>query len=370
MSGYRDDDDYRHGTPPRLGVLMVNLGTPEDTSTPAVRRYLRQFLSDPRVVEVPRFLWFLILNLAILVFRPRRSAAAYRQIWSDRGSPLMVHSKLQSEALRDRLSQRLYGPFTLKLAMTYGQPDIESALESLRRDNARRLVVLPMYPQYSATTTGAVFDAVTRVLQRTRWVPELRFINQYHDVDGYIAALANSVREHWDANGRGDHLLMSFHGIPRRYLESGDPYHCQCHKTGRLLAEALELVDDDWTLAFQSRVGREEWLRPYTDETVERLGREGVGRLDVICPGFSADCLETLEEMAMQNAEIFEEAGGGELHYIPCLNERPDHIGMLADLVARHCGGWPEADHRWKESDALRAAEKEMEEARKLGAPK
>lgn len=370
MSRYRDEPDYRHGTPPRLGVLMINLGTPDAPTASAVRRYLRQFLSDPRVVEVPRLLWSLILNLVILVIRPSRSAEAYREVWTEEGSPLLTWSRRQEAALRDRLAQRLYGPFSLQLAMSYGRPDIETALEALRRDNVRRLVVLPMYPQYSGTTTAAVFDAVTAVLQRTRWIPELRFINQYHDERAYIAALANSVREHWAEQGRGDHLLMSFHGIPKRYLMSGDPYHCQCHKTGRLLAEALELGEDDWTLSFQSRVGREEWLRPYTDETVERLGREGLGRLDVVCPGFSADCLETLEEITLQNAAFFTGAGGGELSYIPCLNDRADHIGALADLVARHCSGWPEADHGWSESATLRAAEKEMEEARKQGAPR
>ena len=225
--------------------------------------------------------------------------------------------------------------------MTYGEPSITSAMDKLRSENAHRLLVLPLYPQYSATTTASVFDAVTKKLRGVRWLPETRFVNQYHDAPAYIDALAASVRESWAEHGRGDHLLMSFHGVPQYTLDKGDPYFCFCSKTARQLSEALELGEDDWTMSFQSRVGREEWLRPYTDETVKEMGSKGLGRLDVVCPGFATDCLETIEEIAMQNAEFFTEAGGESLHYRPALNARDDHVELMAQLVAQHTSGWP-----------------------------
>jgi ferrochelatase len=324
------------------GVLLVNLGTPDAPTTPAVRRFLKQFLSDPRVVEYPRLLWWLILNGVILRVRPSRSAAAYRKVWTDEGSPLMIHSQSLANAVATRLERDSPGRFRVELAMTYGEPSIPAGLKALREQGARRLVVLPLYPQYSGTTTAPVFDAVTGELQDVRWVPETRFINQYHDNDGYVAALAASIREYWQREGRGTHLLFSFHGVPQYTLDKGDPYHCQCHKTARLVAKALELGQDEWTLSFQSRVGREEWLRPYTDETVVQMGQQGVDRLDVVCPGFSTDCLETLEEIAMENAEAFVDAGGKALHYVPALNSRDDHVSCLASLVQQHSAGWPE----------------------------
>lgn len=338
MPTYQATPEFEHGSPASTGVLLVNLGTPDAPTAAAVRRFLKQFLSDPRVIEYPRFLWWLILNGVILRIRPSRSAAAYREIWTEEGSPLMLHSRNIENGVRERLS----GGSTLKveLAMTYGEPSIGSAIDKLQAAGARRLLVLPLYPQYSGTTTAPVFDAVSRKLQTMRWVPETRFINQYHDESAYIDALASSIREYWRENGRGDHLLLSFHGVPKYTLDGGDPYHCQCQKTGRLLSEALELADDDWTLSFQSRVGREEWLQPYTDATVAELGKKGVKRLDVACPGFSTDCLETLEEIAMQNAGFFTAAGGDALHYIPALNARDDHIVFLAGLVRRHVADW------------------------------
>jgi ferrochelatase len=250
----------------------------------------------------------------------------------------MLHSKALAEGLGRRLGERA----AVELAMSYGEPSISDAIDRLVARGARRLLVLPLYPQYSGTTTASVFDAVTRKLQGMRWVPETRFINQYHDHPAYIDALAASIREFWQQQGRGTRLLLSFHGVPKSTLIKGDPYHCQCQKTGRLLAEALELGDDEWHLSFQSRVGREEWLQPYTDETVRSLAREGVDRIDVACPGFSTDCLETLEEIAMQNAEFFAEAGGKTLHYIPALNSRDDHVACLAQLVTQHMQGWPD----------------------------
>jgi ferrochelatase len=341
MPKYQSTPDYEHGSPDFTGVLLVNLGTPDAPTASAVRRFLKAFLSDPRVVEYPRLLWWLILNGVILRIRPSRSAKAYREIWTDDGSPLMLHSQRLTDGVRERLEQRAPGEYKVELAMTYGEPSITSAIDKLQKAGARRLLILPLYPQYSGTTTASVFDAVTSKLQGMRWVPESRFINQYHDEPGYIRALAASVREYWQQHGRGDHLLFSFHGVPRYTLDKGDPYHCHCQKTGRLVAEELELEEDQWTLSFQSRVGRDEWLRPYTDETVVELAGKGIGRLDVACPGFSADCLETLEEIAMQNAEFFEDAGGESLHYIPALNARDDHIDFLTTLIGQHTHGWP-----------------------------
>lgn len=354
MPKYIGEAGYQHGSGESLGILVVNLGTPDDPTPKAVRRYLAEFLWDPRVIELPRPIWWLILHGVILRIRPRRSAEAYAKVWTDRGSPLMDWSVRQSKALQKELDSALEAPVHVALGMRYGKPSVAAALEELRAKKVRRLLVLPMYPQYSATTTATVFDAVSDALRRWRWIPELRFVSEYAGEPGYIAALAASVREHWATHGRGEHLLMSFHGVPRRYLLAGDPYHCQCQKTGRLLAEALFLKDDEWSLSFQSRVGREEWLRPYTDETVAAMGKSGLKRLDVICPGFSADCLETLEEIAMQNEELFIESGGKKISYIPALNARRDHISFLTQLVLRNLQGWPETSPAW-DGEALKA---------------
>lgn len=342
MPTFESSPSYAHGDADALGVLVVNLGTPDEPTTPAVRRYLAEFLWDPRVVELPRPLWWLILNGVILRFRPSRSAKAYAKIWTDEGSPLLLISSAICRGIGERMAARFKGPVHAALGMSYGSQSIDSALDQLHAAGARRVVVLPLYPQYSGTTTGSVFDAVTAALSRRRWVPEFRFINSFHDEPGYIRALAASIQEFWAKNGRGEKLLFSFHGVPRQTLLDGDPYHCHCQKTARLVANELKLTDDEWMLTFQSRVGRAEWLRPYTDETIEELGRKGMKRLDVACPGFSADCLETLEEIAIQNGEAFTEAGGGKLVYIPCLNDREDHINFLGELVGRHAGGWPE----------------------------
>ena len=368
MPTFESSPPYEHGNPDSLGVLVVNLGTPDEPTPGAVRRYLRQFLSDRRVVEIPRPIWLLILYGFILPFRPARSAEAYRKIWTSEGSPLLTISDDIARSLQQKLTQRFSGPVHAALGMSYGSPSIESALEALYAQGARRIVVLPLYPQYSGTTTGSVFDAVTAALSRRRWVPELRFINHYHDSPGYVAALAASVSEYWGQNGRGDCFLMSFHGVPRQTLLNGDPYHCQCLKTARLLADALELGDDDYQVVFQSRLGRAEWLKPYADETIAELGRQGKERVDVLCPGFAADCLETLEETAMQNRDIFSNAGGGELHYIPALNARDDHVSFLARLVEKHAGGWPESSPDWSESETARNRDRSRERALAAGA--
>jgi protoporphyrin/coproporphyrin ferrochelatase len=325
-----------HGQRAKTGVLLVNLGTPDSPTAPAIRRYLRQFLSDPRVVEFPRLPWKLILNAFILPFRPSKLVHAYAKVWTERGSPLLAISRDQQAAL----AQHFGDTAVVELAMTYGEPSIEQGLAHLETAGVRRVLVLPLYPQYSGTTTAAVFDALFDALKQRRWMPELRTISSYHDDAAHLDALAASVRAHWHAHGRGDRLLISFHSIPRKYLEAGDPYFCQCHKTARLLVERLGLSAQEYAVSFQSRLGRQPWLQPYTDVVIPQLARSGVKTLDVICPGFSADCLETLEEVAIRYDEDFRDAGGERLRYIPALNAQPDHIAALAALCARHLRGW------------------------------
>lgn len=320
----------------RTGVLLVNLGTPDAPTPTAIRRYLREFLSDTRVVEFPRLLWLPVLYGIVLPLRPMRLAHAYQSVWTERGSPLLAISQDQ----RDALQRALGDGITVALAMRYGNPSIESALQALEAQGIRRLLVLPLYPQYSATTTASVFDAVYAQLMTRRYPPELRTLNTYHDEPAYIDALAASVRAHWQASGRGDHLLMSFHSIPLKYIELGDPYGAFCQQTADRLAQALSLTPDQWSIAYQSRVGRTPWLSPYTDNRVVELAGTGVRQLDVVCPGFSADCLETLEEIAQRYAADFCAAGGTALRYIPALNAEPAHIELLASLVRRHTAGW------------------------------
>ena len=346
MPTFASEPLHTHGRPESLGVLLVNLGTPDAPTPSAVRRYLARFLWDPRVVELPRPLWWMVLHGFILRLRPARSARAYAKIWTEQGSPLLVHSQNLADAVGQRLDSSLAGAARVRLGMSYGAPSIDSAIDDLIRLDARRILCLPLYPQYSCTTTASVFEAVTRALGRRRWVPEFRFVNHYHDAPGFIAAQAQNIREFWERHGRGDRLLFSFHGVPKQTMMKGDPYHCQCQKTARLIAAALGLADGDWQLSFQSRLGRAEWLRPYTDETVASLGEQGLAKLDVVCPGFAADCLETLEEIAMQNAELFVHSGGGSLRYIPALNAREDHAAFISQLVEKHAGGWPEASAR------------------------
>ncbi len=368
MPSFTSSPPYEHGLPESLGVLLVNLGTPDDSTPTAVRRYLAQFLSDPRVVESPRLIWWLVLHGYILRVRPKLSAANYEKIWTDRGSPLLLHSKNIAVGVQEKLSARLSGSVNVELAMSYGNPSIDAALEKLYALCARRIIVLPLYPQYSGTTTASVFDAVCDALRKRRWIPELRTINHYHDAAGYISATAASIRDYWDVNSRGDKLLFSFHGIPESNLFDGDPYHCQCHKTARLVAQSLDLAEDTWQVSFQSRVGRAQWLRPYTDETVRGLGKQQLAKLDVVCPGFAADCLETLEEIEIQNAEFFKEEGGGQLRYIPALNARDDHVSFLSRTIEKSVGGWPEASPDWSVSETAHQLEKSLQRARSMGA--
>ena len=331
---------YTHGSAERCAVLLVNLGTPDAPTAAALRRYLAQFLWDRRVVEIPRPLWWLILHGVILRTRPAKSAAKYAAIWTDAGSPLLVWTRRQADALQARLAAQGH-TVTVRSAMRYGQPAIDQTLDALRAEGVTRVLVLPLYPQYAAATTASTVDAVADWARRARRLPELRFVNHYHDDPAYIAALAASVRAHWAAQGRGHKLVMSFHGVPARSLALGDPYHCECHKTGRLLAEALGLAAADYVLTFQSRLGRARWLEPYTEPTVRQLAAEGVQHIDAICPGFAADNLETLEEIAMEARDAFIAAGGRQFNFIPCLNDNPDWIAALGNLAERHLQGWP-----------------------------
>ena len=358
MARFSANTPHDHAASERVGVLVTNLGTPDAPTAGAVRRYLAEFLMDPRVIELPRWLWWLILHGVVLRVRPRRSARAYASIWTPEGAPLLVNSRAIADALEARWAERHPARLAVALGMRYGAPSIPQALRALREAGAVRIVVLPLYPQYSGATGGSTFDAVATTLAGWRRVPALRFIDHYHDDPGYIGALVASIEAAWSEGGRPDRLLFSFHGLPRRYLDAGDPYHCECRKTARLVAERLKLDPDSWLVAFQSRVGREEWLRPYTDETLVAWGHERLGRVDVVCPGFSADCLETLEEIAIRGRESFGAAGGGQLRYIPALNAGEAHVEALAALVQRAASDWlaePDDDEASRERRSVRA---------------
>jgi len=337
---YLPEPKQEHGAIAKTAVLLVNLGTPDAPTPQAVRRYLKQFLSDPRVIEIPRAFWLPILHVFVLNSRPRKSARKYASIWSPEGSPLKVHTEMQARLLRGYFGSQVRMPLSVDFAMRYGEPPIQDTLARLKSEGCERVLVLPMYPQYAASTTASTLDEVGGFLRRVRNVPEVRLVKHFYDHPLYIAALANLVREHWRRSGRPDMLLMSFHGLPRYTLARGDPYHFQCHETARLLAERLDLAESQWQIAFQSRFGRAEWIQPYTASTLADYGRRGVRRMDVICPGFVADCLETLEEIGIEGRKIFLGAGGREFHLLPCLNERDDWIRALADIARQHLAGW------------------------------
>jgi len=329
----------------KTAVLLLNLGTPSAPTPKAVRVYLKEFLSDPRIVEIPRFIWWFILNGIILPIRSSASAKKYASIWLPQlGSPLMHYSRLQAKALGERFTNEGH-TVLVDLAMRYGKPSAQEALESLKAQGMERLLLLPLYPQYSATTTASSFDEVFRVLSTWRDQPELRLIKHYHDNPAYIAALREQVLNSWDKDGypdfaKGDRFVMSFHGLPKRNLMKGDPYHCECLKTGRLLGEALGLQPDQYMVTFQSRFGKAEWLKPYTAPTIEQLAKDGCQRIDIFCPGFPADCLETLEEIAMEARDSFLEHGGKDYRYIPCLNGNPKWIEALSEIAHQHLQGW------------------------------
>ena len=337
---FRPEPVHRHGEPERTGVLLVNLGTPDAPTAPALRRYLAEFLSDPRVVEIPRLAWLPILHGIILRVRPAKSAAKYRSVWMPEGSPLAVWTQRQAQALSQQLSTRGHH-VEVRPAMRYGQPSVARVMDDLRQAGVVRVLVLPLYPQYAAATTGSVADAVHAWALGARRVPELRSVATYHDHPGYIEALAQRLQAHWQTQGRAQRLVLSFHGVPERSLHLGDPYHCQCHKTARLLRERLQLPAEQVLVTFQSRFGKAKWLEPYTEPTLRSLAAQGVTSVDVACPGFVADCLETLEEIAQEGRDAFLESGGSDFRYVPCLNDDPAWIAALADLAEQHMLGWP-----------------------------
>jgi protoporphyrin/coproporphyrin ferrochelatase len=353
---YSSSPEFRHDSAERIGVLLANSGTPESTSVRDVRRFLAAFLSDPRVIELPRALWLPVLYGAILTTRPRRSARKYARVWTPEGAPLAGFSRELKSKLTGTLAERVLAPFTLELGMLYSRPTIAEALARLRAAGAQRILVLPLFPQYCGASTGSVYDRVGAELARWRWLPELRFVAEYHDYPGYIEALRASIVEHWQARGRTPHLLVSFHGVPESYFHQGDPYFCKCQKTARLLADELMLSQGEWSVSFQSRVGPVKWLQPYTSEVLAGMPARGIDEVTVVCPGFALDCLETLEEIDIENRARFLAAGGRRFEYVPALNARPGHARFLADLIARHCQGWTHVEIGFRPADAARDA--------------
>jgi ferrochelatase len=361
------EPEYSHGKTSKVAVVLVNLGTPDAPTTKAVRKYLKEFLSDHRVVEIPRPIWWMILNLIILPFRSKKSAEKYASIWTSDGSPLKIYTEQQATYLKGYLG-KMGHEVEVVYAMSYGSQNIPEVLTQLKNQGADKILILPAYPQYSATTTASVFDSVTKHYQQVRNVPELRFIKHYHDHPAYIQALRTSVLQHWEQHGRPEKLVMSFHGLPEAFLKRGDPYHCECYKTARLLAEQLGLSKEQYVVCFQSRLGRAKWLQPYTEPTVIQLAKDGTKRIDVICPGFTADCLETLEEIAMEVKQAFMVAGGKEFNYIPCLNSRTEWMQGLAEIAEQHLIGWPTMSTPSLKEERKQQALISRSEAKRIGA--
>jgi len=345
---------YHHGSPSKAGVLLINLGTPEAPTAESLRPYLKQFLSDRRVIELHPLLWWPILHGFILPFRPKKSAEKYAKIWMPEGSPLRVYTERQTELLRKTLHTQTHSELVVEYAMNIGTPSIAEVLGKMQAQGCERILVIPLFPQYSSSSTASAMDNVFTVLKKIRNLPEIRVVKQYHDHPGYVSALAQSVRDYWDTHGQPDKLIISFHGVPRKNLDNGDPYHCLCQKTGRLLAEALALNADQYQVCFQSRFGGAKWLTPYTDITLEQLAKDNTRRVDVVCPGFVSDCLETLEEIAIEAKDTFIKAGGQEFHYIPCLNERDDWIEALSNIATTHLQGWINPPPTAEEQEASR----------------
>ncbi len=366
MAYYNPEPNYEHDDQLKVGILLANLGTPDAPTGAALRPYLKQFLSDTRVVEIPRAIWWFILNCVILVIRPKKSAAKYAQVWTPEGSLLLVHAQKQTQLLRGFLAQKIKSPFAVELGMSYGNPSMQSAIDKLKTQHCDRILVFPLYPQYASSSTASAMDAVFRVLLKTRNQPAIRSIRHYHDHPAYISALAQSVQKHWEINGgKPTKLVMSFHGVPKVHLTKGDPYHCECHKTARLLAEKLGLNKEEYCVTFQSRFGKQEWLKPYLANTLEELGKTKTKRIDVICPGFSSDCLETLEEIAIEGKEIFTHAGGGEYNYIPALNENDAWIHAMTAIALENLQGWVTTE--WDSNSAKKEAEMTKLRAQALG---
>lgn len=368
---FSTEPNYTHGSQAKTGILLVNLGTPDAATPVAVRRYLKEFLSDTRIVEIPRLIWWFILNIIILNVRPKKTAAKYSSIWMAEGAPLRVYTERQARLVGEQLASLIPSPLVVLPAMRYGNPSMASQLAELKRQQCNNVLVLPLYPQYAASTTGSTFDQLARILTKWRNVPGVRFVRNFHDHPAYIDAMAKNLEAHWQQIGYPnfitDKLLMTFHGVPKFHLDRGDPYHCQCHKTARLIGQRLGLQPHDYVVTFQSRFGKAEWLQPYTDKTLETLGAAGTRRIDVICPGFAADCLETLEEIADEGRDTFLHAGGKEFNYLPVANDTQPYVTALARIVIDNLAGWVGADWRFDLATAENA--RSAENARKLGAP-
>ncbi|HEY3786605.1 MAG TPA: ferrochelatase [Steroidobacteraceae bacterium] len=354
---YVSSPDFHRDAAERIGILLVNSGTPASPDPRDVRHFLAGLLGDPRVVELPRLLWLPLLYGLILPSRSGRSARKYRKIWTPNGSPLLDLSQRLRGELISTLAQRMLAPLSIELGMLYGgEPTVPQALTRLRESGAQRMLVVPMFPQYCGATTGAVYDRVNAELRRWRWLPELRYVAEYHDQPGYIEALRASVIQHWEREGKTQHLLISFHGIPERHFHKGDPYFCKCQKTARLLADELMLREEEWSVSFQSRFGPNDWLKPYTSQVLQEMPVRGTREVTVVCPGFAVDCLETLEEIEIDNRDRFLAAGGERFQYVPALNFRPEHARFLADLIARHCQGWTHVEFGLRATGAARGA--------------
>lgn len=337
---YISDKNYSHGDERKIGVLLVNLGTPDEPTTSAVRRYLAEFLSDPRIVEIPRVIWWVILNLIILNLRPKKSRDLYKKIWLKDGSPLLVISKKIIDKIKKtkKISEKKH--LVLDLAMRYGNPSISAALDNFKKQNINRLAIIPMFPQYSAATTASIFDKVTSEIKNWRNIPDIRFLSTYHDNPHYISACANRIKDSWVKEEKAKKLVFSFHGLPQVNLHKGDPYHCYCQKTARMIAEKLGLIEEEYVVTFQSRFGKQVWLQPYTDEILEKLAEEGVDSVDIFCPGFLCDCLETLEEINMQSRENYLSSGGKSFNYISALNDYEKNIESMEEIILGEILNW------------------------------
>ena len=334
-----NNTNFDHKKPQKIGVLLVNLGTPTEPTASAVRIYLKEFLSDSRVVEIPKIIWWFILNLIILPFRSKRSAEAYSSIWQKEGSPLLINTKKLAEKVGQKLAIE-HDNIMVDYAMRYGTDNIAEKLKAFEQQGLSKLLVIPLYPQYSATTTASIFDVVGDYYQQQRRIPDIRFISHYHDNEDYVNALVNKVKDHWYMHGKAEKLILSFHGIPQRNWDKGDPYACECFKTSRLVAEQLELSQDQILTTFQSRFGKAQWIQPYTEGTLKALAAQGTKSVQVVCPGFAVDCLETLEEIAEENKEYFIEAGGEKFEYITCLNDDDSHVDMMSQLILDNTKAW------------------------------
>ena len=364
MNFYNNEPKYKHGDAPKIGIILANLGTPDAPDAKSLRKYLAQFLIDRRVVEIPRFLWCWILYCIILVIRPSASAKKYKQIWTSQGSPLLVNAKKQRQLFQKNIKKIIAQPLEVELGMSYGNPSMASAFKKLRAKGCTKILLFPLYPQYAASSSASAMDSLWRLLLRTRNIPEIRTIRNYHDHPAYIEALKHSVLKHWGRFGKPSKLVMSFHGVPLKSLIQGDPYHCECHKTGRLLAKALGLKEDQYKICFQSRFGKAEWLKPYFSEVIADLGRTKETNVHEICPGFSSDCLETLEEINMEGMEIFKENGGEKYSYIPALNYSDEWIKALQEIAYSNLQGW--VDPSWTPSKQKRELQTTVNQAKKI----